>query len=49
MAFAVTFTPTTMLDMGGTYTVTVSGDVKNLEGVPMGSDYSWTFFTEVLM
>ncbi|HEX7965290.1 MAG TPA: Ig-like domain-containing protein [Gammaproteobacteria bacterium] len=49
MAFAVVFTPANRLDMGETYTVTVSGDVKDLEGIRMGSDYSWTFSTAELM
>ena len=44
-AFAIEFVPAHPLAPGQTYTVTVSGTVKDLEGVPLGADYSWNFFT----
>lgn len=49
MAYAAVFTPSAPLAPGETYTVTVSGSVKDLEGIPMGADYSFVFFTAVPM
>ncbi len=41
-----TFTPSTSLASGTTYTATISGSVKDTDGNQMGSDYSWSFTTE---
>ncbi|MCP4145446.1 MAG: hypothetical protein GY752_09215, partial [bacterium] len=41
-----TFTPSSDLDNDKAYTATVTTGVKDLEGSPMASDYSWSFTTE---
>lgn len=40
-----TFTPTSPLLLGKTYTARITTGVKNLVGTPIGSDYVWTFST----
>lgn len=49
LAFAAVFVPTQPLEQGETYTVTVSGQVKDIEGTTLGSDYTWSFFTAVML
>lgn len=40
-----TFTPSSVLERGKTYKVTVTTGVKDLEGTPMTTDYTWSFET----
>ncbi len=40
-----TFKPTSLLSQGETYTATVTKDVENAAGTPLGSDYTWSFTT----
>jgi hypothetical protein len=42
---AGTFTPSSPLQTGGTYTVIFSENVTSANGIPMGEDYSWQFTT----
>jgi len=42
----VTFTPTSNLLSGQTYTATFTTGVKNIAGVPLTNDYVWTFSTQ---
>jgi hypothetical protein len=41
-----TFTPLGTLQFSTVYTVTITTDVKNLAGIPLEADHSWTFTTE---
>jgi methionine-rich copper-binding protein CopC len=43
--FTVTFTPSAALVSNTTYTATISKDVMDVTGIPMGSDYVWSFKT----
>ncbi|MGD0710818.1 MAG: Ig-like domain-containing protein [Bacteroidales bacterium] len=40
-----TFTPSVNLLPGTTYTATITGRVKNLEGIPLAKNYVWSFTT----
>jgi hypothetical protein len=40
-----TFTPTRNLSLATPYTATVSVDVTDTAGLPLGADYSWNFTT----
>ena len=40
-----TFTPTSLLLSGNTYTATITTDAKNPGGVPLANNYVWTFNT----
>ena len=41
----VTFTPSSNLLSGTTYTVTITTGVKNASGISLASEYAWTFST----
>jgi hypothetical protein len=40
-----TFTPSSNLLPGTTYMATITGRVKNLEGIPLSKNYVWSFTT----
>nr|NQU90406.1 Ig-like domain-containing protein [Bacteroidota bacterium] len=40
-----TFTPTSLLLSGNTYTATITTDAKNPAGIPIANDYVWKFST----
>jgi hypothetical protein len=42
----VTFTPLGSLQFFTLYTVVITNGIKNLSGVPLEADHSWTFTTE---
>lgn len=42
---AAYFKPTSALSNDQTYTATLSGQIKDLAGNPLGADYSWSFTT----
>jgi hypothetical protein len=44
----VTFTPSQPLDHATSYTVTISGEVKDLAGNSLGADYAFSFTTKEL-
>ena len=44
----VSFKPTLLLLPGKTYTATISTAAKNVAGVPMASNYTWTFSTPIV-
>lgn len=39
----ITFTPTTLLAGGATYTATLTTGIQNAIGLPLAADYSWSF------
>jgi len=41
-----TFTPLGALRFSTSYTVTMTTDAKNLAGIPLETDHTWTFTTE---